>query len=178
MLVGFPEADARGSSAPTTPTSRPASTARRPEDAAKALIAGTKLADPAVRKQLVDGGEAAVATSTDTLHRAGPQARPHGPRDAEVAGRQHRERRPAGRREDRPGPLRRVRQDRLPRRHLHPAPLLRHGQGLSHERHHRPLQDHLLRPLRPVRWASTTSRPSTCPSAWPTPATSSTSPRR
>jgi len=29
------------------------------------LVDGTKLADPAVRKALLDGGEAAVAASTD-----------------------------------------------------------------------------------------------------------------
>ena len=40
---------------------------KTPEEAAKALLAGTKLADPAVRKQLVDGGEAAVAKSTDSF---------------------------------------------------------------------------------------------------------------
>jgi len=40
---------------------------KTPEEAAKALLAGTKLADPAVRKQLVDGGEAAVAKSSDSF---------------------------------------------------------------------------------------------------------------
>ena len=40
---------------------------RSPKEAATALVNGTKLADPAVRKQLVDGGEAAVAASTDTM---------------------------------------------------------------------------------------------------------------
>ena len=40
---------------------------KTPEEAAKALLAGTKLADPAVRKQLVDGGEAAVAKSNDSF---------------------------------------------------------------------------------------------------------------
>ena len=44
---------------------------RSPKDAAAALIGGTKLADPAVRKQLVDGGEAAVTASTDPLIVAG-----------------------------------------------------------------------------------------------------------
>ena len=38
-----------------------------PEAAAKALLAGTKLADPALRKQLVDGGVAAVAKSSDSF---------------------------------------------------------------------------------------------------------------
>ncbi|MGB9004572.1 MAG: S46 family peptidase [Candidatus Aminicenantales bacterium] len=36
-----------------------------PEEAVKALLAGTKLADPNVRKSLVAGGEKAVAASTD-----------------------------------------------------------------------------------------------------------------
>lgn len=38
-----------------------------PADVAKELIAGTKLADRAFRKSLVDGSEAAVAASTDPL---------------------------------------------------------------------------------------------------------------
>jgi hypothetical protein len=40
---------------------------RSPKDAAAAIIGGTKLADPAARKQLLDGGEAAVRQSTDPL---------------------------------------------------------------------------------------------------------------
>jgi len=40
---------------------------KTPEEAAKALLAGTKLADPKVRKMLVDGGEAAVAKSDDSF---------------------------------------------------------------------------------------------------------------
>jgi len=40
---------------------------RTPAEAAAALIRGTKLADPAVRKALLDGGPAAVAASTDPL---------------------------------------------------------------------------------------------------------------
>jgi len=40
---------------------------KTPEEQAKALLAGTKLADPALRKQLVEGGEAAVANSTDSF---------------------------------------------------------------------------------------------------------------
>jgi len=38
-----------------------------PEEAVKALLAGTKLADPNVRKKLVAGGQKAVAQSTDTF---------------------------------------------------------------------------------------------------------------
>jgi len=40
---------------------------KSPEEAAKALIAGTKLEDVAVRKQLYEGGKAAVNASTDPL---------------------------------------------------------------------------------------------------------------
>jgi len=40
---------------------------KTPEAAAKALLAGTQLADPAVRKRLVDGGEATVVRSSDSL---------------------------------------------------------------------------------------------------------------
>ena len=40
---------------------------RTPREAATALVSGTKLADPAVRHKLVDGGEAAVAASDDPM---------------------------------------------------------------------------------------------------------------
>jgi len=40
---------------------------KSPADVASALVNGTKLADPALRKQLVEGGEAAVAASTDPM---------------------------------------------------------------------------------------------------------------
>ena len=40
---------------------------RTPAQAATALVNGTKLADPAVRRELIDGGEAAVAASTDPM---------------------------------------------------------------------------------------------------------------
>lgn len=52
---------------PNDPFVRAVLSGRSPKDAAAALIAGTKLADPAVRKQLIDGGEAAVRASTDPL---------------------------------------------------------------------------------------------------------------
>jgi hypothetical protein len=40
---------------------------KTPEEAAKALLAGTQLADPKVRKALVDGGTAAVGKSADSF---------------------------------------------------------------------------------------------------------------
>ncbi|MGB7463367.1 MAG: S46 family peptidase [Candidatus Acidiferrum sp.] len=40
---------------------------RTPQQAATELITGSKLADPAVRKALVDGGQAAIDASTDSL---------------------------------------------------------------------------------------------------------------
>jgi hypothetical protein len=40
---------------------------RAPREAATELVSGTKLADPAVRKSLVEGGQAAVNASTDPM---------------------------------------------------------------------------------------------------------------
>jgi hypothetical protein len=40
---------------------------RTPEEAATALVNGTKLADPDLRRKLVEGGEAAVAASDDAM---------------------------------------------------------------------------------------------------------------
>jgi hypothetical protein len=40
---------------------------KSPRDAAKAMVDGTKLTDPAYRKQLIEGGEAAVAASKDSM---------------------------------------------------------------------------------------------------------------
>ncbi len=40
---------------------------RTPEETAKQLVSGTKVADPAFRKTLVDGGQAAVDASTDPM---------------------------------------------------------------------------------------------------------------
>jgi hypothetical protein len=49
---------------------------RAPEEVAKEAIAGTKLADPAFRKSLAEGGEAAVQASTDPLILLARQADP------------------------------------------------------------------------------------------------------
>ncbi len=38
-----------------------------PREAAQALVTGSKMADPAARKALIEGGEAAVASSTDPM---------------------------------------------------------------------------------------------------------------
>jgi hypothetical protein len=51
---------------------------RSPEDVAKEAVAGTKLADAAFRKSLVEGGEAAVQASTDPMIRLARQADPFG----------------------------------------------------------------------------------------------------
>ena len=40
---------------------------KTPQEAAAALVRGTKLADPAERRKLIDGGEAAVAASQDSM---------------------------------------------------------------------------------------------------------------
>jgi hypothetical protein len=52
---------------PDHPFVKAALQGRTPAEAAKQALAGTKLQDPAVRRALVEGGEAAVAASTDSL---------------------------------------------------------------------------------------------------------------
>ena len=49
------------------PFMRAALEGRTPAEVARELVSGTKLTDPAVRKSLVEGGEAAVQASTDPL---------------------------------------------------------------------------------------------------------------
>jgi hypothetical protein len=51
---------------------------RAPEEVAKEAVAGTKLADPAFRKSLVEGGEAAVEASTDPMIVLARKADPFG----------------------------------------------------------------------------------------------------
>ncbi|MGA3164939.1 MAG: S46 family peptidase [Terriglobia bacterium] len=51
---------------------------RSPEEVAKEVVAGTKLADAAFRKSLVEGGEAAVQASTDPLIVLARQSDPFG----------------------------------------------------------------------------------------------------
>jgi hypothetical protein len=52
---------------PNDPFVKAALNGRSPKDAATAAVSGTKLADPAFRKQLVEGGAAAVAAATDPM---------------------------------------------------------------------------------------------------------------
>jgi hypothetical protein len=52
---------------PNHPFIKAALAGKTSKEAAAALIAGTKLTDPAVRKQLIEGGQDAVARSTDPL---------------------------------------------------------------------------------------------------------------
>src|SRR6185503_937564 len=52
---------------PAHPFIKAALTGKSSADAASGLIRGTKLTDAAVRKQLIEGGDAAVAQSTDPL---------------------------------------------------------------------------------------------------------------
>jgi hypothetical protein len=52
---------------PEDPAVKTALSGKSPEEAAQKLISGTKLEDPTVRKQLYDGGKAAVEASDDPL---------------------------------------------------------------------------------------------------------------
>ncbi|HLB01095.1 MAG TPA: S46 family peptidase [Bacteroidota bacterium] len=65
LADGFSESmDALG---PDDPFVKAVLIGRTPEEAARELISGTKLADPEVRKALIDGGEKAVTESKDPL---------------------------------------------------------------------------------------------------------------
>jgi hypothetical protein len=61
---------------PNDPFVKSALNGKAPKDAAAALLNGTKLADPAFRRQLIDGGEAAVNASTDPMVAAARQFDP------------------------------------------------------------------------------------------------------
>ena len=65
-MTGALEADLAGLG-PDDPFVKIVLDGRSPKEAATALVKGSKLADPAIRKQLVEGGEAAVAASTDPM---------------------------------------------------------------------------------------------------------------
>jgi hypothetical protein len=52
---------------PADPFVKTALAGRSPNEAAAMLVGGTKLGDPAVRKALMEGGQAAIARSTDPL---------------------------------------------------------------------------------------------------------------
>jgi hypothetical protein len=52
---------------PNDPFVKIALNGKTPKDAATGYVSGTKLDDPAVRKKLIDGGEAAVAASDDPM---------------------------------------------------------------------------------------------------------------
>lgn len=58
---------ARGELSPDDPFLSAVLAGRTPEQAASALVAGTHVGDAAFRKSIVDGGQAAVASSTDPL---------------------------------------------------------------------------------------------------------------
>jgi hypothetical protein len=60
-------AEAREELGPNDPFVKATTSAGSPRAVAEKLVDGSKLADPAVRKSLVEGGEAAVAASTDPM---------------------------------------------------------------------------------------------------------------
>src|SRR5262249_2213356 len=66
-LLRYSLAEALEQLGPNDPWVKAVLDGRKPEDVATPAIRGTKLADPAFRKSLVEGGEAAVAASADPL---------------------------------------------------------------------------------------------------------------
>ena len=118
-----------------------------PHQRATTLVRGTRLRDPAFRRDLVAGGKAAVEKALDPIIELIKSIRPEldGHLEAVVdgVGQGQPRRRPAGHRSPSP-PRRRG----LPQRHGHRSPVVRHPQGLPAGRpHHRP-RDHPRRSLR------------------------------
>ena len=149
---------------PNDPFVKAALGGRTPAEAAKQVIEGTRLKDPAYRKELVEGGPAAVDGSDDP---AIVLARKIDPIVREIqkwmednvesvmtsAGEKIGQARFAV-----------YGKTRISRCHLHTAPVLRHRQRLCHERNGSASQDDFLRTLRPeprFRWQS--SLQSACP---------------
>ena len=139
---------------------------RTPQEAATALVNGTKLADPAFRRQLVDGGEAAVAASTDPMivlaRRLDPMRRElikWTEDNVESV-------------EQRAGEQLGKARFAVYGKTTYPDATFTlrlsygTGEGLSHERHQGAVQDHVLRPVRPRRTASISQPPFDLPARY------------
>jgi hypothetical protein len=85
----------RSEMGPNDPFLRLVLKGRTPEQAASELVNGTKLADPAARKMLVEACEARPSGFDGSDDRPGPRARSHAPRADPVDPGQHREHRTA-----------------------------------------------------------------------------------
>src|SRR5204863_3634136 len=66
-LLTFSLQDSLDQLGPNDPWVKAILNGKTPAQVASEVIRGTKLTDPAIRKALVEGGEAAVSTSTDPL---------------------------------------------------------------------------------------------------------------
>ena len=122
---------------------------RAPKDAATELVNGTKLDDPAVRKKLMDGGEAAVTASDDSMivlaRKLDPMRREFIKwTEDNVESVLQRAGEQLGK-----SALCRLWTDHLSRRDLYAAAFLWPGEGLPDERHRGALQDDVLRIVRP-----------------------------
>ena len=103
---------------------------KTPAELAKYLIDNTKLNDVAVRKQLYQGGKAAIDASTDPLIVLMREDRSRGARGSQAIRRRGRRRRAPRRRRHRENSLRHGGHQQLSRRHVYAAPQLRRGPRL------------------------------------------------
>ena len=152
------------SSATTTRSCKRCWPASRPRCAAHELIEGTSCSTSSSARSCTRraSGRQRLGRSDDPAGQAGRSGGPQGPQDSGI-GSSGAER--AGLRQDRPGQVRRRRDQHLSRRHLHPAAVVRPGQGLRGGRQQDPLRDDIRGPVREGR-AEKNRRRSICRKRW------------
>ena len=135
---------------PTDPFIVAALAGRTPDQAAYALVSGTRVRDLAFRRSLVEGGPAAIAASTDPMIAARHKNRRHESGSSVSCGQAERDH-CREYRKARPGVVCRLRNCPSARCHVHASHQRWNSGRLSDERDDRAVQGDFLRTVRPRR---------------------------